>query len=602
MLHSMNKRPHSSQTPDTRGYCTRPRPLIPRALGFRASLALAVAAAAAVMAPSAWAASGTTFCVHQSSSGCPAGSTDEGSDLQAALDAAAAQAATPASPNTVAIGSGTYIAPPHGFLYGSDNALRVTGAGDATTLTTGPNTYSVLSIGNAGRTISLSGLNIVVTSANGTGLTLTGGTADHVTITTTQPQDTGVVVGDSTLAVSSVNGTADATTGVSATRAELDDDTVKSGLYGIRAIGFTTIHRTTIDAQWGVSDVAGPVYIDDSLVKAGLVGLVAQDNLDEGSINALNDTLIGSTGIGVQASSTTTNGAEVQIVNSIVSGFPTAFETQSQRGGAAAIVAGTDAYDGSIEGSGVASSALVSVAPGFVNPAGGDYHLAAGSPLIDASATTDLGSLSSKTDLDGNPRAVTIDHPATPVDLGAYEYQPPAAGGNPGGGTPGTGGGTPGTGGGTPGTGGGTPGTGGNAGPGTGTGPNPGSGTPGTGTPSSGSRPSSPTHRTLTVKLTPLGHVTVTGRRLSLRLSCTGTAACSPVKLTATAMRRHHRVTVGSLRTRLSPGHKATLTLALNRTGRALLASTGRLIVTVTVTVRNGSRTLTVQTAHVKLT
>src|SRR6185437_14368359 len=159
-----------------------------------------------------------------------------------------------------------------------------------------------------------------------------------------------------------------------------------------------------------------------------------------------NDTLIGSAGVGVQASSTSTDGAEIQILNSIVSGFPVSFSTQSQRGGPAAIVAGTDDYDGTIQGSGTASSAGMSAAPGFVNPAGGDYHLAADSPLVDASATTDVGSISSGTDLDGHPRVVSVDHPATPVDLGAYEYQPPApAGGGSqgGGGAPGTG--TPGT-------------------------------------------------------------------------------------------------------------------------------------------------------------
>jgi hypothetical protein len=53
---------------------------------------------------------------------------------------------------------------------------------------------------------------------------------------------------------------------------------------------------------------------------------------------------------------------------------------------------------------------------------------------------------------------------------------------------------------------------------------------------------------------------------------------------------------------RLAAGRKATLTLTLNRTGRALLASTGRLKVALTVTVRNGSRTRTVQTTHVTLT
>jgi hypothetical protein len=53
---------------------------------------------------------------------------------------------------------------------------------------------------------------------------------------------------------------------------------------------------------------------------------------------------------------------------------------------------------------------------------------------------------------------------------------------------------------------------------------------------------------------------------------------------------------------RLAAGRKATLTLTLNRTGRALLARTGRLKVALTVTVRNGSRTRTVQTTHVTLT
>ena len=555
----------------------------------RWALALAILATAggAVAAPPAWADAPLTLCVHQSSA-CPAGATDEGSDLQSALDAAAAHPAAADSPNVIDIGPGTYIAPPHGFLYGSDNALRVDGAGDGTTLTTGPNTYSVLSLGNAGRTISVSGLNIVVTSTSGTGLTLTGGTADHVAITTTQPQDIGAVIGDSTLSSSSVNGTSDATTGVSATRAELEDDTIKSGAYGIRAIGFTTIHRTSVDAQWGVSDVTGAVYIDDSLVKAALVGLSAQDSLGEGSINALNDTLIGSAGIGVQASSTSTDGAEVQILNSIVSGFPVSFSTQSQRGGPATIIASTDDYDGTIQDSGVVSSGLVSTTPGFVNPAAGDYHLAPDSPLVDASATTDVGSISSTTDLDGHPRVVAVHDAATPVDLGAYEYQPPApAGGNPGG-TPGTGtgGGTPGTGAGTPGIGG-TPGTGGN---------------PGTGTPSNGSRTTPPRHRALTLKLTPVGRIRVTGRRVSLRLLCTGTAACSPIKVTATAVRHHHRVTVGSLSTRLSAGHKAALTLALNRAGRALLASRGRLTMTLTVTVGKGRGRQKVETARVSLT
>ncbi|MGH2895877.1 MAG: hypothetical protein ACRDPM_21770 [Solirubrobacteraceae bacterium] len=225
--------------------------------------------------------------------------------------------------------------------------------------------------------------------------------------------------------------------------------------------------------------------------------------------------------------------------------------------------------------------------PDFVDPAHGNYHLAASSPLIDAVGLKYLST--SHTDLDGNPRVVTVDHPYTPLDLGAYEYQPPTGTGNPGGGNPG--GGNPG--GGAPGPGpSGTP-TGGS--PGT---AHHGSGNSGTSTPSHGSRSRHPA----TLKLTRLGRVRVTHHRISLRLSCSGTAACSPIKVSASVVRRHHRVTVGTLTTHLAAGHKATVTLTLNRTGRALLASRRHLTVSLRITVRKGARTLTVQTARVRLT
>lgn len=74
------------------------------------------------------------------------------------------------------------------------------------------------------------------------------------------------------------------------------------------------------------------------------------------------------------------------------------------------------------------------------------------------------------------------------------------------------------------------------------------------------------------------------------------------LQVTATAMAHHHRVTVGTLTSRLGAGHEGTLTLTLNRAGRALRATTGRLTVILTVTVHNGARTLTVEPAHVRLT
>lgn len=65
--------------------------------------------------------------------------------------------------------------------------------------------------------------------------------------------------------------------------------------------------------------------------------------------------------------------------------------------------------------------------PLFVDPAGGDYRLSAGSPVIDA-GYNDLVPAWATTDLDGNQRLA--DDPATPdtgignppVDLGAYEF------------------------------------------------------------------------------------------------------------------------------------------------------------------------------------
>ena len=562
-------------------------------------LAILATAAGAATAPSAWADGPLTLCVHQSqsSASCPAGATDEGGDLQGALTAAAAHPASPGSPNVIDIEAGTYTSGTTGFSYNSSNPLRIDGAGsDSTTVT--DNAGETLSLGSssAARTISVSGLTVTNLAGDAHALTLTGGTADHLVVSTTQAGAvavtlTGATLSDSTVyaqySFAGVEAPSDATPGSSV---ELDDDTINGGTDAVQTSVPTTIHRVTLTGQSGLFADSAPVSIDDSLIEAqqGITSLAIST---PASIEALNDTIVATQPAtqGVRASSYGGTTSDVQVLNSIIYAFPTSFATYDDGANDhATIESTTNSYDGSASGSGITRGAPIGDYPGFVAPLAGNYHLTSDSELIDISATQSLGSNSSTTDRDGNPRVVTVDHAATPVDLGAYEYQPPA----PAGGNPGSGGGNPGSGGGNPASGGGNPGV----------GANPGTGSPSAGTPSNGSRPTLPSRPAPTVKLTPIGHPSVTGKRISLRLSCGGTAACSPVKGTATAINRHHRVTVGSVTTRLSAGHRTTLTLTLNRAGRALLASTGRLTVTLTVTVRTGARTLTVETAHLRLT
>lgn len=67
-----------------------------------------------------------------------------------------------------------------------------------------------------------------------------------------------------------------------------------------------------------------------------------------------------------------------------------------------------------------AGTGNISVDPKFKNPAGGDFHLQAGSPAIDTGFNAAPGLLA--TDLDGNPRIQNATGASEPVvDMGAYE-------------------------------------------------------------------------------------------------------------------------------------------------------------------------------------
>jgi hypothetical protein len=70
--------------------------------------------------------------------------------------------------------------------------------------------------------------------------------------------------------------------------------------------------------------------------------------------------------------------------------------------------------------------------------------------------------------------------------------------------------------------------------------------------------------------------------QVTLKLSCTGTTACTGIRVTETANKNEQ---VASARLSLEPGQTKVITLALNGKGRRLLAHRGKLPVVITVTI-----------------
>ncbi|MFK7959032.1 MAG: right-handed parallel beta-helix repeat-containing protein [Phycisphaerales bacterium] len=143
-----------------------------------------------------------------------------------------------------------------------------------------------------------------------------------------------------------------------------------------------------------------------------------------------NTTHVGELGSGSASVVASTAGVVTTIRNAIV----TELDGQSPFVSAAATDVQFSLIEGGFPGTGNIGGDSTSL-PIFVNRAGGDLRLAAGSPGIDAAQALIAGEF--PTDADGRPRG--LNDPATPdtgvvflgvaVDMGAYEFQP--AGGPP---------------------------------------------------------------------------------------------------------------------------------------------------------------------------
>ncbi len=189
-----------------------------------------------------------------------------------------------------------------------------------------------------------------------------------------------------------------------------------------------TIERTAIHAYEGIRIEDDELTIDNSLIRVEPGGQ-GQDGADgifatvQGGIppfmhaNAL--TVIGP---GTPGSVGITVISQEGIVrDSIVRGFEQSFAI-SNVGTPPSLLLAYSNYDTSPPADpAVTEQHRVMGDPGFVNAAAGDFHLGAGSPLIDAGDPAGLGSGESATDLAGAPRIQGAAH-----DVGAYEFQPSA--------------------------------------------------------------------------------------------------------------------------------------------------------------------------------
>ena len=408
---------------------------LPRATQTLA-LALIVAAFALFVAPSL--ASAETYCVHDGPSTCPAGSIDEGSRLQNALDDAAASA----GPSSISVGSGTFTSATGSFLYqptGGANPVELVGAGRGSTVIDDPalGAAALYLPGTTATGSRIANLTVSLHTSDQRGIVTQDSTIDGVEVKSSDAVErvTGIelhggTVRHSVISLPDNSGNTGVEVSINSDVSQIVDSSI-SAQYGVSALAPVTIHRAAITAEIGVGTLFKATNIDDSLLlgigphPTGLTAVANNPNSGP-SINAQNVTIIRSGGPGTTAA----NGviarsyfgetAEIDIYNSIVHSYDNSLVSQSDSTSHSLVVPVNDAVDGALQN--VTGSTLRTDDPRFVDPAGGDYRLRWDSPLIDGSALEPSGSVS-PTDLDGNARSVGFSHSATPVDLGAYEYQ-----------------------------------------------------------------------------------------------------------------------------------------------------------------------------------
>jgi hypothetical protein len=394
---------------------------------------------------------------------CVAPNTTCGGTNVASFEQALTMAGAAADADRIFLGAATYTASSaNGFSYNHPTSpVEIIGQGQGQTILTSPAGGSVavlLLFGGAGTSIHDLTIRLPQNAAVGFNGLRTTNDAQRIEVVedpTQANQRRGVELdGSGTLADSTVTiGYApNTTTGVfffdgGATLSR----SVVSGSTGVSSQGGTIEQsRVTGGAVAGVEGDRAVTTITASLIrftKAGGAGIVAFAQPQTlATVNADSVTIIGPglpDTVGARARSIFFNlSSELNLTNSIIRGASTALSAADSSNigippttGQAKLTASYSDYDPSGNSTSGPNASITETNDsnvgdaGFVNAAGGDYHLSPGSPLIDTGDPATAQGL----DLDGNP--LVTDGNGDGIarrDKGAFELQPtPASGGQP---------------------------------------------------------------------------------------------------------------------------------------------------------------------------
>jgi hypothetical protein len=417
------------------------------------SLRRALALALLLVACATGQALATDYCVSPAT-GCAPGNiyVATGAGLQSALNAAVGPS------DRVFLGAMTYTAPStSGFSYNHPTlAPEIIGAGSGQTILTGPTDTGEVLFFNAaaGGVLRDVGIRIPLRSANPSfliALYLDHATARRVAITSVPALNganalamAGGVFEDGSVTLPTTGPVAGLSS-ISAGGTVRDSTLVAANPLNINADNYTIERvRATAGTNNSVLGVRGVnTKVSDSVLiqpgTAPAVGL-STGNSTNPTLRLDHDTIIGTgagSTMGLYASSTNVGyTASIDVHDTIIRGFAHA-RTRSLGGAGtgATITTSSSDYDpsgdqdlGTVAGATGTMSAFpgpgdVNVDPGFVDLAGGDYRLAASSPLIDAGDPAAPFAAEGATDLAGLGRSLdgTRDCVAR-TDLGAFEF------------------------------------------------------------------------------------------------------------------------------------------------------------------------------------